>query len=434
MKKSLLQIIAFLVTFSANAQNFNWTSQTSGGTTKLNDVFFVDSLLGWVVGDDGVILNTKDGGKNWSSQTSDITEILRSVFFINDTLGWAVGGQVKKAIIKTTDGGENWISLTADGISSNQMYDIAFFDTNIGWLITFNSIYRTTDGGDSWVIEDYADRIDTPTPRSIAITSDTVAFVAGTRKKSVTNTSADVFYRKTDISPNLWDYSYFDPSPLSGDSFNDVEFINSDIGFAGSRNGRLYKKTDYNDAGIWELSTELTGNQSIYSIAFPTETNGMFNSSVEISGNSYALIYHTSDSGETWSSSPDTIPDLILAVLHAPDSLNAWIVGNNGKIYKGEIAGGDPPTSIKHVGLINDINLYPNPAKDVVNVAFKTKKSDLVNYRLLDMTGRIVKSGNWTSNSTKSVFTLNISELVNGVYLLSLSTEDAVGTLRILKE
>lgn len=434
MKKNILLILT-ITTLITNAQNFDWTPQTSGVTSALNEVFFVDSLIGWTVGDNGVILNTVNGGEVWTSQSSDITEILRSVFFINDTVGWAVGGLLNRALIKTTDGGENWVSLTGDGLSdhSNQLYDIEFLDAEIGWVITNDSIFRTSDGGETWINENYVSDTDVPRVRDIAITSDTTAYVAGSRKKTVTNTSAEIYYRRPENSPNLWSSSGFELSPISGGRFNDVEFINSDIGFTGGEKGRLYKKTDFSNAGPWELNFELQENQSIFSISFPTESYGMFNSTVEISGDIYSLVYHTSNSGVSWSESPDSIPGLILAKLHAPDSLHAWIVGVGGQIYKGVVAEENPPSSINHLGLNKDVKIYPNPASDVVNIEINTSNHYILNYSVSDITGRVIEHGLWSENSINTTYSLNISEFLNGVYFLTLTNETLQKSYRIIK-
>jgi len=40
----------------------NWIKQTSGTMNSLNGVFFTDALTGWVVGDNGTILHTSNGG------------------------------------------------------------------------------------------------------------------------------------------------------------------------------------------------------------------------------------------------------------------------------------------------------------------------------------------------------------------------------------
>lgn len=42
-----------------------WTHQDSGVTNELSGICFVDSFHGWIVGSDGLILRTADGGIYW---------------------------------------------------------------------------------------------------------------------------------------------------------------------------------------------------------------------------------------------------------------------------------------------------------------------------------------------------------------------------------
>ena len=426
----LLSIVTiFFLSSAIFAQNFYWAPQNSGVTTTLNDLFFADNQTGWAVGDNGIIVNTTDGGETWLPQESGTTEILRAVFFIDANTGWAVGGTLNKAMIKTTDGGANWLSIAASNIFTNLMYDIAFFDANTGWLVTYDSIYMTSDGGTTWVHEDYVSGVAVPTPRAIAVTSDTTAFVGGSMWRSVTSRQAEVFYRRPENAPYLWGTSGFDPS-VTDDHINSIAFINADIGFAGSQKGKLLKKTDYATAGIWELNFQLPDEtQTIWSLSFPDENHGMFNTSTDISGTPNALFYHTSNSGETWSATPDTIPDFLLVTVYAPDSVNAWAVGVGGKIYKGVRSG----LGINQMSLNFDISIYPNPSTDMINVEINSESNELISYSLSDITGRLIEKGQWSLNSSNSRFTLNLSDIIKGVYFLKLSTEEGQSTFRVIK-
>ena len=361
-------------------------------------------------------------------QTSDVTEILRAVFFINANTGWAVGGSLNKAIIKTTDGGSTWQSLAADNIPSSQMNDIAFFDENTGWLVTRDSIYRTTDGGNSWVHEGYVSGVNVPNTKVIAVTSDTMAYIGGSSRISGSS-QADVFYRRPENAPFLWSSSVFDAN-VKNDEVTSIDFINSDIGYASTRNGKLFRKADSHPGGVWELNYQLADeNQSIGSVTFPNENNGTFNSSTEISGVTNALFYHTSDGGETWSSTPDTVPDFLQVTVFAPDTANVWAVGSGGKIYKGV----RQPLGIRNRSLNVDVTIYPNPATDRINVEINSESKQTYNYSLSDLTGRIIKKGLWNSDSPNARFTLNISDVMQGMYFLTLSTPEGKSAFRVLK-
>ncbi len=83
-----------------------WSAQTSGTTSDLVGVSFVDQSHGWAVGHGGTILATTDGGATWSAQTSGTTQLLWGVSFVDQSHGWAVG--LGDTILATTDGGATW--------------------------------------------------------------------------------------------------------------------------------------------------------------------------------------------------------------------------------------------------------------------------------------------------------------------------------------
>lgn len=72
----------------------------------LQAVFALDQRV-WVVGDQGLIVHSDDGGKTWERQTSGTDAWLDSItFHVNGQQGWAAGSG--GTILKTADGGKSW--------------------------------------------------------------------------------------------------------------------------------------------------------------------------------------------------------------------------------------------------------------------------------------------------------------------------------------
>jgi len=69
-----------------------------------------------VVGTDGLILKTTDGGDTWIAIPSGASDSLFSMHFIGPDSGWLAGGG--GTILRTTDGGGQWESLNS-GVTSN---------------------------------------------------------------------------------------------------------------------------------------------------------------------------------------------------------------------------------------------------------------------------------------------------------------------------
>jgi photosystem II stability/assembly factor-like uncharacterized protein len=107
-----------------------------------SDIFFLDSLIGFIGGD--LIYKTSDGGNLWYS-TIGISNNISKLFFINEQIGWAEGGH---KIYKTIDGGETWdIKFTHP---SSTFSGISFADSLFGW-VSGGRPQKTTDGGLTWV-------------------------------------------------------------------------------------------------------------------------------------------------------------------------------------------------------------------------------------------------------------------------------------------
>lgn len=83
-----------------------WVAELSGTSHSLVDAFFVDTEHGWVVGDQGTILETVNGGTNWTQQLSGTTEYLYRVRFDTAMAGWVLGGF--GTMLRTVDGGASW--------------------------------------------------------------------------------------------------------------------------------------------------------------------------------------------------------------------------------------------------------------------------------------------------------------------------------------
>jgi len=136
-----------------------WATQKEPEDTAYNSVFFVDVNTGWVTGEFGTILHTEDGGKTWVKQEcKDIIPVvsakdwdrplpaLYGVFFKDRNAGWIVG--MDGVIIKTTDGGTNWNQLPSG--TDKPIYTILLSGSK-GWAVGNKGTYlMSDDGGNTW--------------------------------------------------------------------------------------------------------------------------------------------------------------------------------------------------------------------------------------------------------------------------------------------
>jgi photosystem II stability/assembly factor-like uncharacterized protein len=112
----------------------------------LNDILFVDSETGWIVGEEGNVFHTKDGGKSWVKQESGSKEDLFSVYFKNSQEGWITG--LNGLLLHTEDGGATWKRQECP--IEESLFGIVVSDS-LGYAVgNAASMMRSTDGGKTW--------------------------------------------------------------------------------------------------------------------------------------------------------------------------------------------------------------------------------------------------------------------------------------------
>lgn len=146
--KSILLVIIFIFFSSSSylAQQV-WVKQNSGTTKLLYMPFFTDQNNGTIVGQQGTILRTTDGGITWNSQYSTTLHSLTSVYFSNANNGVAVGAS--GTVLKTEDSGETWVNQNS-GFVFNFITALSFVNSNVGVAVGENGlIIKTTDRGEN---------------------------------------------------------------------------------------------------------------------------------------------------------------------------------------------------------------------------------------------------------------------------------------------
>lgn len=354
MKPYVFLIALISLSFPSIAQTFSWTLQNSGTTEKLNDVFFVNDQIGYAVGNNATILHTNNGGTTWTTQTAPSNDHCVSVFFLNADTGWIAVGSTPGSVYRTVNGGQQWSqSILPSGFSG--VKDVSFNSASMGWCITYNAMFYSEDGGDTWTQASILSQDDTPRGNEqIASPSDSTCFVASWADNQPTST-ATVFHNTS------LDFNQFSPN-VNADFTPDEElmsvaFINKEIGFVGSNEGRIYTMTSdgVHYSGPWDLNLDLETETSIKSISFSHADHGIFlyNYGTPI----LSVIGVTNDGGTSWQLQ-DTISPFSSSAVFLSNPNLAWIVGSDGEIYKGT-------PYVGHATSLNTLQaqLYPNPVQ-----------------------------------------------------------------------
>lgn len=106
----------------------NWVSQTSGVTNNLNGVHFYSITNGVAVGDSGTILRTTNGGTTWALVVSNTTQNLNDVHFADTSKGWAVGNN--GVVLNSNNGGLTWTSQAST--TTQNLYEVDFLNPFVG--------------------------------------------------------------------------------------------------------------------------------------------------------------------------------------------------------------------------------------------------------------------------------------------------------------
>lgn len=276
---------------------FHWQTQTSGSTSLLHSVHFVSSTTGIVVGANGTILKTTDSGASWLPQVSGVTEELNSVFFTDTNTGFAVGGN--GTILKTTDGGSNWVKKTSG--TTSVISSVHFPDANTGYVNSGTMVYKTTNAGESWSALSTFNTTNDASINTVYFTSPTVGYVTGGKPGGI----GCLIYKTSDggstwtVSNLNWGYATYP-----------IFFTDANTGYAGSV-GRIFKTTD---AGLnWiPQPVALMSPSSIY---FSSAQIGY---AVGFSSNSGKVIKYTLPDVVSWTSATGLSATNIVNPLAAP--------------------------------------------------------------------------------------------------------------------
>lgn len=129
---------------------------TLEGNRSINEIFFIDSLYGWLYSSD-LLYQTQDGGYSWMPIQYGTPFGIMGLFFFDRNHGW-IGGEAGR-IRATTDGGNTWFSQWST--TGSRIEDIEFISRNVGfavgggvsgnngWLDS-SRVLKTTDGGTTW--------------------------------------------------------------------------------------------------------------------------------------------------------------------------------------------------------------------------------------------------------------------------------------------
>lgn len=104
--------------------------------------------------------------------------------------------------------------------------------------------------------------------------------------------------------------------------------------------------------------------------------------------------------------------------------------------YVSNISSNQAIVGLEELILNNRIQIFPNPAHQIISIAVNQNAGDLLSFELLDVTGRVIKT--FTHNeavSSQQTISLNIQTISEGIYFLKITGSNNISiTKKIIKQ
>lgn len=403
MKLYIIQIFLTSIVF---AQSGHWQVIKTPVDLNLKYIHAIDSTNIWIGGDSSYILYTSDMGSNWTIQYFNPDFKINDIFFLDSSLGYAIesgtdGINVLNNILYTTNGGINWEAKRFRPDNVN-IYSICFVSDSLGVIAGDGVFAITTNKGNDWneVQRDSALFSFFPV-RKIRFMNDSTAFAVGGSYDR-----GGVIWHSYD-SGFTWvtDSAYIDP-------FLDLVFLNdSSILTLSSDIERSFPNAKFisNDLGNTWFYEEIPfyGVVSGIDKRLPSEIWATFQKE----------FLFSSDAGEHWEtkSTPDSLQifDIVFT-----DTLHGFAVAENGYFLKFIYE----PVSVdeKIYEVSNDYILYqnfPNPFNPLTTIQIKIYTDSYLTLSVFNSSGEVIEKvfcGDLSSGLHE--FQYDGSAIASGVY------------------
>lgn len=371
-----------------------FTQKSINELYEFEDVYFINETKGWAVGSKSigpdtwaqVVFYSNDGGESWTEQYSLATEWmdnctrLNAVQFVSETKGWAVGhssdvgtGQTT-GILYTEDGGEHW-SQQAQGVSEGQIVDLYFLDDQKGWALTDAQTFpdmsiqllKTVNGGSSWEL------VNTGQSGNITI--------------GYAIRSGKIFFQDENTGWVLGAQSDLIKTTDGGDTWSAVslpeEYYNTySIVFNTENGGIICGETTFqtSDGGDTWTKKDIF-NHNMLDVCFTDSLQGWM-------VGEYGDVFKSSNGGNAWAQVENTVTSAALKAVSFPTKNKGWATGRGGTILKIDHTG---DTKIKNYHTIPvEFQLaqnYPNPFNMKTTIVYSLNTSGLVNLTVYNIRG-----------------------------------------------
>lgn len=416
----------------------NWQKiwPVSGRIDGLEGIWFINDLVGFAGGWNNYFIKTSDGGASWTPVSCG-----QNVWYYVDVVFWdenngvaaaAMEGQSDQAVFITSDGGNSWVPATS-GTQVN-IQAISYADENTLFAVgTSGHVYKSIDKGHNWNVLTSLG----PTLVGVDFANSTFGIVGGEESFYATNDGGETWIT------HPTGYEFF---------FGCKAFENGTAYWAGDDN--IYKTTDYGstfeadymgpvgDVTYYRVRSTANGNLfasgsggTIMKKNAPltanfsaSQTTVCMDESVSFTDLSTGEItsWNWTFEGGTPANSTAQNPTVTYANTGTFDvTLQVSHGFANNSMTINDMITVDDCTGIIDKGF-SSFSIYPNPAKDMLNIRFRSENEE--NYLLIlsNMLGQNIRiiSGNIAGGD--ETLQINVSAIPEGQYIIAISTASGI--------
>jgi hypothetical protein len=91
-------------------------------------------------------------------------------------------------------------------------------------------------------------------------------------------------------------------------------------------------------------------------------------------------------------------------------------------VTQGVLQPGNGPLDINNTVLLQQLQVFPNPASTVVNIQYSSQAEGVLGYQLTDMAGKVIMNRTITVRPGKNTEQIKISDLAVATYMLEVTT------------
>jgi len=410
MKRLCLLIASIVLSTSSLFSQLTWLPVSNAPEEiRIEDISFINDTIGFLEAND-TIYTTTDAGLTWSMTGVFPPAYVRSIEFLNDSVGFI--GTLQQSptpagIFKTADAGITWTNLNATlpnppvwGICGIAHYNNSV--VAVGSVITESNLYYSHDAGTNW------SHIDLNAYASALIDVymfDSLTWLVTGKSNTGTGQKATIL-RTTDGGVS---WSRVALASASNTYCWKLYFQTNGIGYGSIEDfsgAALFKTTD-NGVSWQEMIVNGTTQSDVGAVAGINDTTvwlGIQHNTGYLESNNGGLTWIYINYG------------LNMNRMIIPAGSSPLCVGST--VYKyGLLSGAAPllnPSKDAH-----EISLFPNPAKDILNIKIDVSIATPLYIILSDLNGKIVRKIDHSFHPAGVVkFAVDLSDLMTGTYVV----------------